>query len=165
MKALIFALALTTVASAAAAQTPPAAASLPPAPAPSYGPPIGLEAAQGLIDRAIAYGATKGWRLAVAIVEPSGELVAFARMDDTQYGSIHVAQRKAETAARYRLPTAVMEERVQAGRIVSLSNAEALTIGGGVPIVAGERIIGAIGVSGATAAQDAEAALAALAGG
>lgn len=163
MKALILAIALAATAPAALAQTT-VVPNPPTAPAPPYGAPIGLQAAQALIDRAVDYGAEKGWRLAIAIVEPSGELVAFARMDDTQYGSIFVAQRKAEYSARYRLPTAVAEERVQAGRIVSLANPEAFTIGGGVPIVVEGRVVGAIGVSGATAAQDAETALAALAG-
>ncbi|ADL00785.1 hypothetical protein MMB232_01417 [Brevundimonas subvibrioides] len=149
----------------ATAQTAPAQAAptAPPAPAPPYGTPISLDAAQALIDRAVAYGQSKGWRLAIAIVEPSGELVAFARMDDTQYGSIHVAQRKAETAARYRITTALMEERVQTGRIVTLANSEAFAIAGGIPIVVEGRIVGAIGVSGATAAQDTETATAALA--
>ena len=167
MKSLLLALALATAAPAALAQTPPATATLPthlPSPAPAYGPPIALETAQALIERAVVYGASNGWRLAIAIVEPSGELVAFARMDDTQYGSIEVAQRKAETAARYRIQTALMEERVQAGRIVTLANPEAFAIAGGVPIVVDGRIIGAIGVSGATAAEDARTALAALAG-
>lgn len=164
MKVLLIALALAVSAPAALAQTAaPAVPAIPAAPAPPYGAPIGLEAAQALIERATAYGAEQGWRLAIAIVEPSGELVAFGRMDDTQYGSIYVAQRKAETAARYRIPTALMEERVQAGRIVSLANADTLPIGGGLPIVVDGRIVGAIGVSGATAAQDAETALTALA--
>jgi uncharacterized protein GlcG (DUF336 family) len=167
MKSLLLALALATAAPAALAQTPPATATLPthlPSPAPAYGPPIALETARALIERAVVYGETNGWKLAIAIVEPSGELVAFARMDDTQYGSIEVAQRKAETAARYRIQTALMEERVQAGRIVTLANPEAFAIAGGVPIVVDGRIIGAIGVSGATAAEDARTALAALAG-
>ena len=145
----------------ALAQTAPAPV---PAPAAPYGAPIGLADAQALIDRAVAEASRNGFRMAIAVVEPSGELVAFARMDDTQYGSIYVAQRKAEYSARYRLPTAVAEERVQAGRIVSLANPEAFTIGGGIPIVSNGRIIGAIGVSGATAAQDAAVAEVALAG-
>ncbi len=144
------------------ATTPPAVPA--PVAAPAYGPPIGLAEAQALIDRALAEAARNSFRMAVAVVEPSGELVAFARMDDTQYGSIFVAQRKAEYAARYRLPTAVAEERVQAGRVVSLANPEAFTIGGGIPIVIDGRIVGAIGVSGATAAQDAAVAQVALAG-
>jgi uncharacterized protein GlcG (DUF336 family) len=100
--------------------------------------------------------------MAIAIVEPSGELVAFARMDDTQYGSIHVALKKASSSARYRISTATMEERVLSGRLVSLANDDALPIGGGMPIVVNGRIVGAIGISGATAAQDHEIALEAL---
>ena len=144
-------------------QTAPAAA--PPAAspqAPAYGEPIGMEAAQALIARAVAASAARGFRMAVAIVEPSGELVAFVRMDDTQYGSIYVAQKKAKTAARYRLATSVMEERTLAGRIVTLANDDSLPIAGGVPIVVDGKIVGAIGVSGAAAAEDNQIALAAL---
>lgn len=166
MKALILALALAAVAPAVQAQsapTGPVAPGLPPAPAPTYGSPIALETAQALIERAIEAGAAQGWRLAIAIVEPSGELVAFGRMDDTQYGSIYVAQRKAETSARYRLATAALEDRVVAGRMVILANDDYLPFPGGRPIVIDGRVVGAIGVSGATSAQDDEVALAALA--
>lgn len=158
MKALILALALAAAAPAARAQTAPAAA-----PAPSYGAPISIEAGQALLARALDAARAGGFRMAVAIVEPNGELVAFARMDDTQYGSILVAQRKARTAARYRLATSVMEERTLAGRIVTLANDDSLPIAGGVPIVVDGRIVGAIGVSGASAADDAAIATAALA--
>ncbi len=74
-----------------------------------------------------------------------------------------MAQRKARTAARYRLATSVMEERTLAGRIVTLANDDSLPIAGGVPIVVDGRIVGAIGVSGASAADDAAIATAALA--
>ena len=141
-------------------QTAPAT----PAPAPAYGAPISLERAQALIERAIAAAKPRGFRMAVAVVEPSGELVAFARMDDTQYGSIYVAQRKAATAARYRGATSGFEQRTLAGRTVTLANDDMLPIGGGIPIVAGGKIIGAIGVSGALASEDEEVAQAALKG-
>jgi uncharacterized protein GlcG (DUF336 family) len=151
-------------ANASIAQTvAPVAPTAPAAPAPPYGAPVPLETAQGLLDAALDHARENGWRVAVAIVEPSGELVAFARLDDTQYGSIHVAQRKATTAARYRIPTLTMEERVLAGRIVSLANEDTLPIAGGRPIVIEGRIVGAIGVSGVTSTQDDEVALAALA--
>ena len=114
----------------ALAQTAPAPA--PSTPAPAYGTPISLEKAQMLIDRAIEAARKRGFRMAIAIVEPSGELVAFARMDDTQYGSIYVAQRKAETAARYRGATSAMEARTLAGRTVTLANQDSLPIAGGI---------------------------------
>ena len=135
-----------------------------PAPAPAYGMPIALEPAEALIDKAVAAAKARGFRMAIAIVEPSGQLVAFAKMDDTQYGSIYVAQKKAETAARYRMATSVMEQRTLAGRTVTLANQDQLPIAGGIPIVREGRIVGAIGVSGAAAAEDDEIARAALAG-
>ncbi|CAN5313745.1 heme-binding protein [soil metagenome] len=162
---LLLATLLSTGAGATLAQTaaPAPAPHAPSAPAPPYGAPISLEAAQALIDKALTAAAAGHFRMAVAIVEPSGELVAFARMDDTQYGSIFVAQKKATSAARYRTATSVMEERVQGGRLVSLANEDTLPIAGGVPIVVDGHIVGAIGVSGGSAAEDNGVALAALA--
>ncbi len=161
MKALILALALAAVAPVAMAQSTPGISKQ--ASPPSYGTPISLAAAEALIERAVTAARAAGHRMAVAIVEPNGELVAFARMDDTQYGSIRVAQRKAWTAARYRLATSTMEERTLAGRIVTLANDDSLPIAGGIPIVVDGHIVGAIGVSGASAAEDAAVATAALA--
>ena len=159
---LALSLSLASGATTALAQTAPAAPAPAAAPVPAYGSPIGLDAAQALIARALDAAAAGNFRMAVAIVEPSGELVAFARMDDTQYGSIFVAQKKAETAARYRTATSAMEERTQAGRIVTLANPDSLPIAGGVPIVVDGKVIGAIGVSGASATDDNLVALAAL---
>ena len=161
MKALVLALALAAVAPAAVAQTTTGLSKQ--ASAPSYGEPIPLADAQAILDRAVRAARAANHRMAVAIVEPNGELVAFVRMDDTQYGSIRVAQRKAWTAARYRLSTATLEERTLAGRTVTLANDDSLPIAGGIPIVVGGRIVGAIGVSGASAADDANVAAAALA--
>lgn len=161
----LIALALVCQSTAALSQTQssPSAKVPTPAQAPPYGSPITLKVAQLLIARAVKVADARGWRLAIAIVEPSGELVAFGRMDDTQYGSIFVAQQKARTSARYRLPSALLEERVAAGRLVILANSDYFPFPGGLPIKIDGRIVGAIGVSGATSAEDEEVALAALA--
>lgn len=160
---MIPALVLTLVLQAAPAQVlAPVPISSATAPQPTYGAPISLDAAQAILSTARDVATRRGFRMAFAVVEPSGELVAFSRMDDTQYGSTHVAQRKAETAARYRLATSVMEARVLAGRTVTLANADNLPIAGGVPIVVEGRIVGAFGVSGASALEDDEVARAAL---
>lgn len=157
---LPLALALVAV-PAIAQQTPPPAAA--PAPAPPYGTPISLAEAQRLIDRAVAAARARGFRMAIAVVEPSASLVAFVRMDDTQYGSIPVAEAKAASAARFRTPTAIMAKAVLDGRVTTLALPGALPIAGGRPIIVGGKIIGAIGVSGATSAEDDEIAMAALA--
>lgn len=129
-----------------------------------YGPPITAREALSLVDRGMKAGAAKGLKMAFAVVEPSGELVAFARMDDAPYASTRIAQQKARTAARFRMATVRFEERVLAGRTVLLSSDEVIAIGGGVPIVVNGKVVGALGVSGATAAEDAAVATAAVDG-
>lgn len=166
IKPIVAAMALIATPAAAQRATPaPAtpAATPAPVPAPPYGTPITLAEAQRLVDRALAAGRARGLRIAVAVVEPSASLVAFARMDDTQYGSILVAQEKAGSAARFRTPTAVMAKAVLDGRVTTLALPGALPIAGGRPIIVGGKIIGAIGISGATSAEDDEIADAALA--
>lgn len=161
MKLLLAILAVLTTAAPAWSQTAPAPAAPPAAPAPPYGAPIGLEAAQALIDRAVEAGRARGFRLAIAVVEPSGELVAFGRMDDAQYGSIGVAQAKARSSARFRAASA--EERLAGGRMALLAIDGIVPVAGGVPVVVDGRVVGAIGVSGASSAQDDEVARAAIA--
>lgn len=168
VKFLILAMLASAALPAAAQQAAPAPApaSTPapaPAPAPPYGAPISLAQAQQLVDRALAAAKARGFRLAIAVVEPGASLVAFARMDDTQYGSIVVAQEKAASAARFRTPTAAMAKAVLEGRVTTLALPGALPIAGGRPIIVGGRIIGAIGISGASSAEDDEIAAAAMA--
>lgn len=162
MKCLFLVLVALAVAVPARAQTPPTPVPVA-VPAPPYGVPIGLEAAQALIDRAIEAGRARGFRLAIAVVEPSGQLVAFGRMDDVQYGSINVAQAKARSAAGFRTPTSALEERLAGGRMALLAIEGIIPVAGGVPIVVDGRVVGAIGVSGASSAQDDEVARAAIA--
>jgi glc operon protein GlcG len=132
-----------------------------PAPPPStYGSPIAMDDALALVQHGIELSKKRGLKMAIAVVEPSGELVAFARMDDVPYGSITLAQQKARTSARFRMTTANAEERVQNGRVALLSADDFIAIGGGVPIVVNDRVVGALGVSGASAAEDAALALA-----
>ena len=92
----------------------------------------------------------------IAVVDPSGELLAFSRMDDARPGSIEIAISKARSAARRRRPTA--EEAggdAMAGlRIALASHLNVTQIPGGLPIVVEEQVIGAIGVSSGTADED-----------
>lgn len=142
--------------------TPAAAQSVPPIPS-AYGEPISIDQAQAIVQRGLDEGARRGLPLAIAVVEPSGELVAFARMDDVPYGSIPLAQDKARTSARFRTTTVSREEQVNNGRYALLTADDFVAIGGGVPIVVDGRVIGAVGISGGTSAEDAVVA-AAIAG-
>jgi uncharacterized protein GlcG (DUF336 family) len=103
--------------------------------------------------------------MAIAIVDPAGDLVYFERMDDTQVGSVDVAIAKARTAARFKRATKVFQDAVAAGgeglRMLGLPGA--VPVEGGVPIVVAGKYIGAIGASGGTSAQDGQVAAAGLA--
>ena len=149
--------------SGAHAQAPPAAAPAPPVPDAMpwnvpYGAPIGIERAKAVAAAAIGEAQKRGWKLAVAIVEPTGDLVYFEKMDDTQYGSIAVAQAKARAAATFRRPTQVLEEAINGGTHSLLSLHSVTGSRGGLPLIENGKLIGAIGMSGATGAQDVVAA-------
>ena len=123
-----------------------------------YGAPISLEQAQKITAAAIAQSAKMGLAEAVAIVEPNGQLVSYAKMDGTQYGSKVVAMNKAKSAALFRRPTQVFNDLLAKGPaftyLLTLEGANAVP--GGLLIVAGGKIVGGIGCSGGTGAEDIE---------
>ncbi|HYL49896.1 MAG TPA: heme-binding protein [Stellaceae bacterium] len=136
-------------------------ASAPPSAPPAYGLPITLAQAKRVMAGAEAEARKSPSPVAIYIVEPSGELVMMERMDNTQYGSVALAQRKAETAARFKRSTQALQDRVQANVYVLALGGTA--IGGGLPILSGGKVIGAIGVSGSPgSAQDEKVAQAGI---
>lgn len=126
----------------------------------AYGSPITIDAAKRASAAAIAVAREKNWTIAVAIVDPGGILVYFERMDATQNGSSVVAMDKARSAALFKRPTKWFHDALAAGgeglRMLQLQGAVA--IDGGIPLVMDGKIVGAIGVSGASSAQDGQAA-------
>jgi glc operon protein GlcG len=130
----------------------------------SYGNPITLEQAKTIVAAAERSAQSRNFTMAFAVVEPSGELVLFHKMDGTQYGSELVAREKARTAARFKRSTKAFSDSVAGGRNAVLSLPGVVAIEGGTPIVINGRIVGAIGVSGGSSEQDGEVAAAALLG-
>lgn len=128
----------------------------------AYGPGIDLERARGLAAAAIAEAAANGWTIAVAVVDASGDLVLFERMDRTQVGSVDVAIGKARCATRFKRPTKEWEDALAGGRAAVLSIPGVLPVEGGLPLLDGGAIVGAVGVSGALPAQDTRCAEAAV---
>jgi uncharacterized protein GlcG (DUF336 family) len=122
----------------------------------SYGSPIRLEAAKRAAAAALDAARRNTWTMAVAVVDTSGELVYFEKMDDTQNGSVRVAQAKARSAALFKRPTKAFQDTLTASpdgvRILGLEGA--VPVEGGVPLVMEGLIVGAIGVSGGTSQQD-----------
>ncbi len=133
---------------------------------PQYGANVNLEQARKVLAAAIADARKQNLPMAVAIVDNAGQLVAFERMDNTQTASVLVAQDKAMAAAMYRRPTKALQDALAAGgaglRIITLRGATAVE--GGLPIVIDGKIIGGIGVSGASSEQDGVVAKAGLDG-
>jgi len=120
-----------------------------------YGTPISLERAQAVIQAAVAEAQKRGWPGNVAVVDPEGDLVAFARMDGAQLASISIAEHKARTAARYRRPTLAFETAVQKfGFQYILTLDDVIASRGGIPLVENGKIVGAVGCSGGTGSQD-----------
>jgi uncharacterized protein GlcG (DUF336 family) len=163
-------LALTAVVLAVvAAGTASSGAQQPPAPAPyplddvpdkmpfdiPYGTPISLERARAAIAATVAEAKKHDWKLDVAVVDSGGNLVAFERMDGAQLASIQIAEHKAHAAATFRRETKVFEKGIQQGGNLYVMTLDGV-IGsrGGIPLVEGGRLIGAIGCSGGTGSQD-----------
>jgi glc operon protein GlcG len=131
----------------------------------SYGVSISADAAKKVAAPAVAEARKNQWTMAVAVVDTAGDLVYFERMDDTQVGSSHVAIEKARTATRFKRPTKAFQDALAAGgeglRILGLP--DAVPVEGGIPLVVDGKIVGAIGVSGGTSAQDGQVAAAGVA--
>ena len=142
----------------------PAGAQQPAAPSPPpttpYGSPITLEAAKKVMAAAEAEAVKNNWPMAIVILDSTGHIVMLHKLDNTQYGSIGIAEDKANTALNFRRPSKVFEDLVAQGGIGmrTLSLRGVTPVDGGFPIIADGKIIGAIGVSGAAGTQDAQVA-------
>jgi len=124
---------------------------------------ITLEAAKKMVAAGEAEALKNGWNVAITIVDASGGLIMFQKLDETQPGSIAVSQGKARTSAMFKRPTKAMEEMIAGGKTAFLAVEGIVPIQGGLPVIADGKVIGAIGVSGVTSAQDEQVAMAALA--
>lgn len=126
----------------------------------TYGLPISIENAKLAAAAAVAEAKLHGWAMAIAIVDPSGLLVYFEKMSNTQNASGELAVEKARTSALFRRPTRVFQDALAAGgdnlRVLGLTGV--IPNAGGIPITVGGHIVGAIGVSGGSVDQDAQVA-------
>jgi glc operon protein GlcG len=130
---------------------------------PPYGAPVPLETARTLIAAAKAEATKNQWRMAIVVVDTSGAIVAMERMDDTLLVSAQLALDKARSANGFKRPTKALQDIVMSGFTPLLSLQGATAVEGGVPIVVGGKIVGAMGVSGANANEDGQVAAAGLA--
>jgi uncharacterized protein GlcG (DUF336 family) len=124
---------------------------------------ITLEAAKKMMAAGEAEARKNGWNVAIAIADANGDLIMFQKIDDTQIGSVAVSQGKARAAALFKRPSRALEELIAGGKTAFLAVEGIIPLQGGVPVIADGKVIGAIGVSGVTSAQDEQVALAAAA--
>ena len=114
-----------------------------------------LKEARAAIERGVARAQALGFKVAVAVVDDGGHLVACDRMDGALWITPEIARAKANAAAAFQATTQDLETRFAtaralfAGNVASLGDYKLVFGRGGVPLVAGDRIVGAVGVSGA----------------
>jgi len=128
----------------------------------SYGSDITTDVAKKVAAGTIAECAKNNWRVAVAVVDTQGTLVYFERIDDTQYASMDIAIKKANAAARFRRSTRAFADAIAKGGPSVMTLPGMIASPGGLPIVSGGKIIGAVGVSGVTGDQDEQCAKAGI---
>jgi glc operon protein GlcG len=132
---------------------------------PQYGPPISADDAKKAAAAALGEARKNKWNMVVAVVDPAGYLVYFERMDSAQYGSVAIAQDKAHAAAVFRRATkSVYDELEKGGAGLRYLNLRGfVTSEGGELIMRDGKVIGAIGLSGGSGAQDGQCARAGVA--
>jgi uncharacterized protein GlcG (DUF336 family) len=118
--------------------------------------------AEQVVDAANAKAVELGLKMNIAVVDAGANLKAFLRMDGAWLGSVDISIKKARTARFFDMPTGALGELSQPGGSlfnIEVSNGGLITFPGGLPLTnaAGE-VIGAVGVSGSTVADDHEVA-------
>jgi glc operon protein GlcG len=121
-------------------------------------PTIGYQAADRAVAAAVQRARVEGVAVCVAVADPGGNLVAFARMDGAPLLSAQIAQDKAYTVAAFNgVPTGEWYGMISGEPALLhgiVHTARLVVFGGGVPVLDGGRLVGAVGVSGGSAEQD-----------
>ena len=119
---------------------------------------IDYNEARKIIDAIAAEASKIGGTAVIAVVDPHGELIAFARMDGAPVSSIRIAANKAYSAARERKSTQEIGQRVRDPEkgfdIAYFGDDRFVGWGGGVPVWRDGQVVGAIAVSGLPQAED-----------
>src|SRR2546421_4843684 len=122
---------------------------------------ITLELARRVIAAAEKKAADIKQPMNIAVVDGGGNLVAFARMDGAWLGSIQIAQKKAWTSRAFDIETKTLSKFSQPGEDfygIHVTNGGGTIFAGGVPLMQGKEVVGAIGGSGGSGKQDQEVA-------
>lgn len=123
---------------------------------------LDIDDAHAVISGARTKAEEIGVPMCIAVTDESGNLIAFERMNDVKITSIHLAIDKSFTAVGVRKGTHVLGEVSQPGQpaygLSSALGGRMVVLGGGVPVMLGSEVLGGIGISGGSPAQDLEVA-------
>lgn len=125
---------------------------------------LSLDDARSLIAKGHTSADTLKVNVCMAVVDPSGSLITFDRMDRAPYGCVDAAIAKAKSAALFRVKTSVNMQRVNGDEPAIANTPHMVPLGGGVPVTNNDVVVGAVGVSGATNAMEVKIAEAMVAG-
>jgi glc operon protein GlcG len=130
----------------------------------AYGPPISLDQAKKVMAGAEAEAAKNKWSMTIVILDSGCNPVMMQRADGAQLAAPQVAQEKAYTACAYKRPTKALQDALAKGAADwrYLSFPRMIAADGGHPILVDGKIVGAIGVSGATGPDDSRVAQAGI---
>ncbi len=115
-------------------------------------PALTYAAAQRAAQAAEAEARRNNWDVTIVVTDVEGVPLYLKRMDGASSRSYEVAIRKAKTAVASGLTTAVYGQRLAAGQVEEIP--DGITFAGGVPIVRGGEVIGAVAASGVRAIDD-----------
>ena len=126
-------------------------------------PTLTLALAEQFLEAAKAEAIKQDWTMSFAVVDTAGRQVALIRMDGARWMTTRVAQAKAFTAATFRRPSAAVEELAEQRpdlfqSLIQLIDEPMLLAGGGLPIIIDGRLLGGVGASGGTEAEDIDCA-------
>ncbi|MDE2227542.1 MAG: heme-binding protein [Alphaproteobacteria bacterium] len=119
-----------------------------------------LTAARAIVAAAETEARNHNLAVTMSVVDEGGHLLHLARMDETGLASVEVSIAKARAAVMFKRPTKFWEDAYASGRTHLANLPGVLPIEGGVPLMADGKVIGALGVSGASSAQDGQVAAA-----
>lgn len=116
-----------------------------------------------ILAAARAEAQANGWAVTIVVADDGGHPLALERLDGCAPIASYIATEKARSSALGRRETKGYEDMVNNGRTAFLSTPVVCSLEGGVPVVVDGHVIGSVGVSGVTAAQDAQIAKAGVA--
>jgi glc operon protein GlcG len=123
---------------------------------------VSLAAARKMAAAAEVEAIKNNWTMVISVLDDGGNLLYLERMDGTQLGSIEVSQGKARTALQFKRPSKAFQDLIDKDQAHLITLGHITAVQGGLPILAEGKVVGAVGVSGGTSAQDEQVAQAGI---